>query len=188
MGLVSASTSRYALLGLLTAGERTGYELRAEAEASVGHFWREGYGRIYPTLRQLAEEGLVSTRTEPGRAGPARHVHALTEPGWRELRSWLARPVEPGPPPRDELLLKLFLGRHAGPGDGTALLRERRELVSASLERYRAIFRALEGEPEPDRTHWRITVRHGELLARAALAWCDESIGALERLEQVEGP
>lgn len=185
---MTAATTRYALLGLLTAGERTGYELRAEAEASVGHFWREGYGRIYPNLRRLADEGLVITRTEPGRGGPERHLHRLTEAGWRELRDWLRRPVASGPPPRDELLLKLFLGRHADPGEGIALLHARRDLVAASLDRYREIAHALENEPEPDRTHWRITVRHGELLAQAALAWCDESIGALERLETREEP
>jgi len=40
-------------LGMLTEGEASGYDLKKHFERSVGHFWSESYGRIYPMLAQL---------------------------------------------------------------------------------------------------------------------------------------
>ncbi|WP_279637931.1 PadR family transcriptional regulator [Corallococcus aberystwythensis] len=37
----------------------SGYDLRSTIERSVGHFWQESYGNLYPTLERMAEERLV---------------------------------------------------------------------------------------------------------------------------------
>ena len=86
-----SSRTRYAVLGMLTVEPMSGYDLRATIDRTVGHFWHEGYGRLYPTLKELTAEGLVEGRTEPGR-GPRRTVHRLTDTGWAELRRWLGTP------------------------------------------------------------------------------------------------
>ncbi len=48
-------------------------------------------------------------------------------------------------------------------------------------------FEAVEQEPrdasDPDRPYWLITLRHGLLVTRASLAWCDETITTLEGLD-----
>lgn len=56
---VRTSQSRFALLGLLNLGPMSGYDLKQLIGWSIGHFWREGYGQIYPTLKDLEAEGLV---------------------------------------------------------------------------------------------------------------------------------
>jgi len=67
---VRESKSRYAVLGALSLEPMSGYQIKEVLSHSVGHFWNEGYGRIYPTLKQLAAAGLVTGRVEPGAGVP----------------------------------------------------------------------------------------------------------------------
>jgi DNA-binding PadR family transcriptional regulator len=97
------------LLGLLAIEPMSGYDLGLTIRASVGHFWNESYGQIYPNLKKLANGGFVSCRTERQKGKPNRHIYAITEKGRERLRKWLAVPPQPEIP-RNELLLKLFFG------------------------------------------------------------------------------
>ena len=180
-----SSRTRYAVLGMLTVEPMSGYDLRATIDRTVGHFWHEGYGRLYPTLKDLTAEGLVEGRTEPGR-GPRRTVHRLTDTGWAELRRWLGTP--PGPPQhgRDDLLLQVFFARHAPHGVLAEHVRRRREVTAALLDRYEAIEAELRRDASPDAPAWLLTVRHGVHLARASLAWCDEALDVLTAFETQE--
>lgn len=173
------SRTRYAVLGMLTIEPMSGYDLRATIERTVGHFWREGYGRLYPTLKELVAEGLVAAHAEDGK-GPRRTVHHLTDAGWDELRRWLASPPGPPQPGRDDLLLRLFFSRHAAPGVLAEHVRQRRSLTVALLERYEAIERELSQDGSADAPAWLLTVRHGIHLARASVAWSDEAIALLD--------
>lgn len=56
------------MLGVSSVGLKTGYAMKKHVEGSVGHHWSEGYGQIYPILRQLVDEGLAN-RTEERRKG-----------------------------------------------------------------------------------------------------------------------
>ena len=109
------SKSKYAILGALTIEPMSGYQIKELIGRTIGHFWNEGYGQIYPTLKALSTAGLVSSRVEPGIGKPDSHVYSLTGSVWDELRQLLARPVESHQPGRSELLLKLFFGGHAAP-------------------------------------------------------------------------
>ncbi len=172
------SRTRYAVLGMLTIEPMSGYDLHETIERTVGHFWREGYGRIYPTLKTLTADGLVEGRAEQ-RRGPRRTVYQLTDAGWKQLRCWLATP--PGPPQsgRDDLLLQVFFARHAGAGVMAEHVRQRQELMTSLLSRYEAIEAEVRQDSSPDAPAWWLTVRHGILLTRASIAWCDEALGTL---------
>ena len=52
---------------------------------SIGHFWSESYGQIYPGLKRLAADGLVEKKTERQKGRPDRHLYSLTEEGREEL-------------------------------------------------------------------------------------------------------
>lgn len=178
------SKTPYAVLGVLSLGDMSGYEIKGVLEQSVGHFWRESFGQLYPTLRRLEEQALVSSRLAPGISGPERKVHSLTADGWEALRDWLARPVDIHDLRRDETLLKIFFGRHA-PGSASAEhVRRRQELLGGLLETYEQIECELAQDPSPDRPYWLITVRHGIHLTTAMLAWCEETLAQLETLEE----
>ncbi|GAA5161266.1 PadR family transcriptional regulator [Ornithinimicrobium tianjinense] len=169
------SKTRYAVLGMLTHGPMTGYRLREEINGSVGHFWRESFGQLYPTLAQLEDEGLVR-RTGTTRSDP----FELTDAGRGALRTWLAGEAESLTPERNELLLQLFFGREAPPGVLQGHLRRHWEALEQARSRYAALEQLVLAQDSPDRTYWLITVRHGIALVDATLAWNADASALLE--------
>jgi len=104
-----SSSGSEVLLGLLTIEPMSGYDLGQTIRVSIGHFWNESYGQIYPNLKRLAAEGLVTAKAERQKGKPDRHIYSITPKGRERLAQWLA--VAPQPEvPRNELLLKLFFG------------------------------------------------------------------------------
>src|ERR1022692_4335134 len=104
-----SSSSMEVLLGLLTIESMSGYDLGLTIRGSVGHFWNESYGQIYPNLKKLAHDGLVSFKTERQKGKPDRRIYSITKKGRERLTEWIAIPPQPEIP-RNEMLLKLFFG------------------------------------------------------------------------------
>lgn len=179
----------YVILGLLSiAPSQTGYDIRKAVEETVGHFWSESYGQIYPTLKRLAAEGLI----EPGRAVATgkrrRQEYSLTAAGHACLREWLAVPFQ-NDPPRNEFLLKLFFGREAAPSVAWAH-------VKACQEKNRQMLATLVGfermaskqpVPNPHQPYWMLTLSLGVALTRAALEWCESALATLSSMENKQG-
>ncbi len=174
------TTTTEALLGMLSLGAMSGYEIRQRIEVSIGNFWSESFGQIYPALAKLRRQGLVEVE-ETGRAG--RKVYSLTPMGRERLAAWLAvMPV--ARVPRNEMLLKLFFGGNGSVEDTRAQVMAERERFSADLLRYTLL------EPEIRRRHagkaalpfFLSTLRYGIAEARAVMEWADETLRSLNGL------
>ena len=72
------------ILGLLSLGPRSGYEIKATVDRSTRFFWAASYGQIYPELRRLERDGLVEGEDAPTGARN-RRVYRLTKAGRKEL-------------------------------------------------------------------------------------------------------
>ena len=84
--------TKYAVLGLLTYAPLSGYDIRRIYDQSLGNFWSESYGAIYPILKRLEEEGLATREVQHQAGKPDRNVYTITELGRDELHRWLAQP------------------------------------------------------------------------------------------------
>jgi DNA-binding PadR family transcriptional regulator len=176
--------SQYAVLGLLAGGPRTGYEVAKEVASVLSHFWRESDGQIYPVLKRLDEVGLAQREEETIAQGRRRVSYRITDDGRAALADWLALPVEPQPP-RQEVLLKLFFGRHARPGDLKRILSaysENAKRVLAHLELQNALVRS-EHASDPDAIYWQLSIDFGRASLRAITEWSQAAISTLEALE-----
>ncbi len=71
---------RLAILSLLNEGPKHGYQLMKEMEERSGGMYRASPGSIYPTLQQLEDEGLVTSKRQDGKK-----VYRITEAGRKEL-------------------------------------------------------------------------------------------------------
>ena len=176
-------TTSHALLGMLSLGPASGYDLKKRIEGSVAHFWSESYGQIYPMLSQLAEDGLAERTRERQQGKPDRQVYAITTRGREELARWLDTPARHDGF-RSELLLKLFLGARAGVGTSVRHVETFHRQQQALLERYATVRRGLRGSSHPEVPYWLMTLSYGEHRCRALLQWCDETLRALRRLER----
>jgi DNA-binding PadR family transcriptional regulator len=181
--MARGNRTKFTILGVLTHGPRSGYDIKKFIEGSVDNFWRESYGQIYPTLRQLAKDGLVTKTTEATQGRPNRLVYAITDMGRQALRTWLGEPADP-PIPRLELLLKLFFGAEVAPEVSLAHVRRRRELARHQVERLRSVEARL-NETQADSPHlpfWLMTVGQGIRVCEALLDWCQEAESTLRSL------
>lgn len=178
-----SSSSREVLLGLLTVEPMSGYDLGQSIRASIGYFWNESYGQIYPNLKKLAAAGLVTAKTEKQKGKPDRRVYSITHSGRARLEKWLA--VEPQPEvPRNELLLKLFFGTQAGPETVIGYVERMAKAERTFLERFRQIERELLSQMRryPDVPYWRMAARFGQLELEAHLRWAEETLTALRKM------
>ena len=175
-------STRYAILGLLGLAPMSGYELRKVASRSIGHFWSESYGQIYPALRDLATEGLA--RPVPRRA-PAQHNRRefeITAKGREALRAWRSRPPRTQSP-RNELLLKLFFADADSIADHTAHVERILEEEAERLRLYAFLDQRIRKEwsDHSSRPFWLMTVSHGRHLSQALADWSRETLAALRR-------
>jgi PadR family transcriptional regulator AphA len=170
----------YAILGLLSFAPMSGYDIRKEAASSIGYFWSESYGQIYPALSELRNAGWI--RRTPGRpsGGRERQVHEITARGRRALRAWLTLAPRSAPV-RSELLLKLFLSDARAAGRAVEWVERLLTDETAQLSQFRRIRGQLMAERRnhPSLPFWLITLSFGEHRSRAVVRWCRESLKVL---------
>lgn len=178
--------TRFILLGMLELGPSHGYGLRQRIDESVGQFWQESWGQLYPTLRSLLSEGLIE-EVEPGEEGTdmprgrQSRVYCITDAGRAALAEWLAGDATPSVK-RDELLLRTFFAHNGDPASLRRNIEASRDRVRLALARVEASQRMIAAsETYLDRLDWwAMTARHGELQLRAHLQWCDEALALLD--------
>src|SRR5271166_2268130 len=178
-----SSSSMEVLLGLLAIEPMSGYDLGLTIRGSVGYFWNESYGQIYPNLKKLANDGFVSCKTERQKGKPDRRIYSITPKGRERLMTWLA--VSPQPEiPRNELLLKLFFGEQVPTqiliGYVERMAEERRALIEL-LERTERE-EIDKNQHYPGAPYWRMAARFGQMEMRAHLRWAEETLAELNKL------
>ena len=177
---MTRNPSEAALLGLLSLRPMSGYDIRKTTRESIGHFWSESYGQIYPTLGRLERRGLVRRLATRGRGRRVRQLYALTPRGQHALEQWLA--LAPHHRPfRSELLLKLFFGRRLPRNVAAGHVREFLARQETFLRVYDAVERQLRAEHarHPDLPFWLMTLSYGRHMARVLRDWCGETLAAL---------
>lgn len=188
-----STSSRFAILGLLTNCPMSGYQIRQLVQWSIGQFWSESFGQIYPALRALSASGLVMRQPEAKGAKKTkqanlrpRHVYAITDKGRRALAQWVGSPFHLQVP-RNELLLKLFFGATVPVSESKAQIERFRQIQMKTLGVFAATEQRLFAEQagNPQLPYWLITLNYGKHVHRAMLEWCDTSLSTLSSLAPV---
>lgn len=170
------SDTEYAVLGLLTFGERSGYELDKLAQRSIGYFWRPAKSKIYEILPRLVDRGLARVAPVVQEKRPDKQVYALTSQGRRALRGWLDAREDPSGVRRDGLLLKLFFGDDAHVAALRELVEERRRRAAGKLAELEEIDRTIDKQED---FFPYLTLLHGLEDARSTIAWCEQALTLL---------
>jgi DNA-binding PadR family transcriptional regulator len=97
---------KHAILGFLIDQPMHGYELKRALSPALPAERRVNDGVLYPLLRRMEGEGLISGRVERREGAPDRRVFHPTEAGRRVFAEWLGSPVEE----EDEVAYDFMLG------------------------------------------------------------------------------
>jgi len=162
------------VLGLLSLGPRSGYEIKATVDRSTRFFWAASYGQIYPELRRLEGEGLIEGEDAPNGAR-ARRLYRLTPAGREALEAWLRSEGRLTIELRDESLLRIFFADALPHDDALELLETRKRIFEEVLARLHEID-ALPGEDPP---FVDLVLRWGIAYTEWEAQWCAEQLQRL---------
>ncbi|HLM36193.1 MAG TPA: helix-turn-helix transcriptional regulator [Gaiellaceae bacterium] len=174
------SDTEYAVLGLLTFGERSGYELDKLARRSIGYFWQPAKSKIYAILPRLVERGLAVSSPVAQDGRPDKRLYRITASGEESLRTWLVSEEPVSRTTRDGLLVKLFFGGLGEVEGLRAQLLERKREAEQKLAELEEIDRHLDREED---FFPYLTLLHGLEVTRAMIRWVDAARRELDRHE-----
>ena len=175
--------SRYAILGMLSICPMSGYDIKKTIEESISNFWSESYGQIYPILKTLVADDLVTKTVETQSGKPDRHVYKLTRKGRQELQHWLSREVVPKVQ-RNEFLLKMFFGEEVSPSTNRKHVEQYRVLQLQLLGKYDALETEIRSKygADPNSSYWLMTLQYGKHVSHALVKWCDQTLAKLNKM------
>ena len=104
---------KHAILGLLHYGDMHGYRIKDHLEKNFGNMWTVNYGQLYPSLKHLREEGLITmVEVAPSDdGGPHKKLYSITGRGREEFRTWIESSPERQMFLRDPFLMRfIFFG------------------------------------------------------------------------------
>lgn len=178
-----ARTTDYAILGILTQGAQSGYDIKKRIGESIGYFWQESYGQLYPSLKNMVQENLVTMQVKRNEGKPDKKIYRITLKGKDELKKWLEEPVKSVPKIRHELLLKLFFGIETTTQVNLKHVVEYKDKCGVYLKQLKQVNRTIKliKHFNPSSMYWLITLSSGIHTLNAEIAWCEETIKTLSR-------
>ena len=98
----------FILLGLLALRPSTGYDLKKTMDISVRYISPVALSQIYPTLKRMAQDGLVKYRLVERSEKTDLKIYSITDAGQNLFRLWLAEPHKPDPYRFDRFALRFY--------------------------------------------------------------------------------
>ena len=120
------------LLGALFNQSMTGYELKKIFSISFAYFSGLSFGSIYPALKKMEEEGLISMRLEVQQSAPNRKVYTITSEGKEAFMQALRSPFGPEKH-KNSFLMRMFFFSHLSKAERLVAAQDYLESIRSSL-------------------------------------------------------
>ena len=174
------------MLGLLSFGPQSGYDLKQLADRSIRHFyWSPAKSQVYTELRRLKSLGLVEESFVEQESRPDKRVYAITSGGRAALADWLNDPSLEPTVYKSTTLMKMFFGASAEPdalvGQLESMVRECHEFTTMLEESARQCEAAGDAG-----VFTLLTIRAGLAHARADIEWAEAARATLLGLGRQE--
>jgi DNA-binding PadR family transcriptional regulator len=160
---------RHAVLGLLSSGPASGYDLLKRFEISLANVWPATQSQLYSELNRMADAALVKVAAEGPRG---RKEYAITDSGMAELRHWMIE-VEPERVRRSDMLLRVFFLDLIPPAEAIAYLHRQVEFASSRYSGLEGIKQAVEGEDGSLAVYGRIALEWGLRYMATVRDWAE---------------
>ncbi len=108
------------LLGFLMMGSKTGYQMKQVFSISFSFFSDLSYGSIYPALKKLERQGLITMELEIQNGAPNRKIYTITDAGRKTFLEALKAPL-PLQRVKSLFLMRLFFFAFLSPEERTVI-------------------------------------------------------------------
>ncbi|GED33361.1 MULTISPECIES: PadR family transcriptional regulator [Brevibacillus] len=150
------------ILGFLSYGEMSGYDIKQAFTNSIGFFYDASFGAIYPALRKLEEEGYVTKQEIIQSGKPNKILYRITELGKETFLQEIQTPIVPAVL-RSDMLVKIFFGKSRNEKEQKELMESCIEVQRQVLQQSLSTFKKLEASfDEYQRFCWEYTIHHLE--------------------------
>ncbi|MEW5946231.1 MAG: PadR family transcriptional regulator [bacterium] len=164
-----------AVLGLLFDSPRTGYEIKRFYSETIMNFWNVSDGQLYPTLRRMREDGLVSMEVVPQANTADKHVYSITAEGKAAFTEWLKQPVLKFQEMKEPFLMKMFFFDRLSRDEVANHLRTQLDLHYTMMDEFRKV----------EETYRDTLTDYQKLIAEVGLIYMEFRILWLTRLRQL---
>ena len=177
---------KYSILGLLHYQPMHGYRLKEHIERNFGHMWSINFGQIYPNLKKLKDEGLITMTEEvcEGEKGPPRKLYSITGQGRAVFQRWLAESPERGMILRDPFLMRFVFFAFGEKDRSLEILDDQ----VANWERQLARRYANLAKWENAGVYVRLMAKLGARMNEVFLEWLKEARAEIEADESANDP
>lgn len=173
----------HAILGFLSKKPLSGYDLKAEFDASVKHFWSAEQSQIYRTLTRLAENGFAEIEIVRQEDKPDKKVYHITDSGRKELHNWLIADQIPSGA-HISSLVKIFFASELDDSEILELLHKLAGHLRCVLEKYKKTYKSpcCNNQCKDKRSaffKW-MTLDYGICATKTSLEWIENLIKKVE--------
>ena len=173
-GMVSL---RYLVLGLLAQQPMSGYDIKRFLKGLSWLIGSPSSGSLYPVLRTLRDEGLVTVEIVPGVDRPPRKIYSIEEAGQQALQAWIEQPIA-SELPLKAFVMRLLLAESFPPSNLKDYLRQRRTHVATHQTELVRITETLHTGTD---LGLNLALNYGLDLASAEIAWLDSTLDGLSK-------
>ena len=176
---------KHGILGLISNGDKTGYEIMTVFRDSLNHFWTAQTSQIYRELQTMEQAGWISQTRVSQTGKPDKNVFSVTPAGREELLRWLRdRNLPAGI--RNPFLMKTFFMGELPVEENIAFFKVFRDIsvfpdggkqAYADADMYR------QAVDHPEKAvYWKLTIEFGRMYEKMQREWCDYCIRELEHI------
>lgn len=181
---------KHGILGLISNGDKTGYEIMTVFRDSLSHFWTAQTSQIYRELRTMERAGWICERHISQSGKPDKNVFSITPAGHEELLRWLREePLPTGV--KNPFLLKTFFLGELPVEENIAFFKAFRDAAVFPDEGRQAAANAAFYQRSVDHpekaVYWKLTIAFGLMYEKMQREWCDYCLRELEKLQRKTG-
>jgi DNA-binding PadR family transcriptional regulator len=177
----------HTLLGLLSYGPMTGYELKQVFDRSINHFWNAQMSQIYRELNNIEVDGWLTSEIEKQDGKPDKRVYTVTEAGRTAFLKWLEKfPAALHEPIRSDFLVRIFFASELELSDVLhevkRFLRQQQEALDTLANTHSVIkdYQQMLDEGTDKAFFWQLTLNMGIRHTKTSIEWAEESIKLIE--------
>lgn len=178
----------YIVLGMLYNGRLTGYDVKKWIENGIGVFYKASYGSIYPTLKQLLDQELVSLCPDQ-QGSRQKKLYEITPKGQEAFLHWLSEPIEPEDSGgKQSHLAKVYFFDVLPEEIAMQQLAEYERKNTQYLNRLLTLGRSFDSPVNHQQHYYKMsTLYYGIGIVRETLRWCRHARKKLPFKELYEG-
>jgi len=180
---------KHGILGLLSYGPMTGYDVMKLFNESLNFFWNAQTSQIYRELGALENNGWVVSKQVVQVGKPNKNLFTISKEGNEELLRWIdGHSLDDLAKVRDDMTMRIFFSSRGNRELLVAELIEYREMNerymhSLKLTENTLSQRAKLASNPDEKLYWLMAVKRGYFSSKANIEWVDECLEMMKGLE-----